>query len=84
MAEELGATFKIVDFTVIPSAEPGREGKMDAIITYMDNAGRTRMIVIPYEELKGKSDEEKFEIIKKKVFEHEKERLTFIGKEFKI
>ena len=77
-------TIKIVDLSKIPSAEPGRTGKYDLIVTYQDSAGRVRIVTIPYEEFSGKSPEEQEAIIKKYIQAQEAERLRFIGKELKI
>ena len=75
---------KIIDLSKIPSAEPGRAGKYDLIVTYQDSAGRVRIVKIPYEELSGKSPEEQEEIIRKYIQMQEEERLRFIGKTIKI
>jgi len=73
--------FKIVDLTVIPSAEPGRIGKKDAIVTYQDEAMRVRVITIPNEEIEGKEEAEVLAIIAKAIKAQEQERMRFIGKE---
>ena len=79
-----GETVKIIDQTIIPSADPKRLGKKDLIVTYQDSALRTRVVVIPYEELEGKSDEEQWEIIQKYIRAAEAERRKFIGREIKL
>ena len=76
--------YKIVDITVIPSAEPGRIGKKDAVITYQDEALRTRVVVIPYEKIEGKSPDEMLSIIASAIKRQEAERLQLIGKEITI
>ena len=76
--------YKIVDITVIPSAEPGRIGKKDAVITYQDEALRTRVVVIPYEKIEGKSPDEMLKIIASAIKRQEAERLQLIGKEITI
>jgi len=76
--------FKIVDIVTIPSAEKGRLGKYDAVITYQDEALRTRVVVIPYEKIKGKPEEEAFKIIAEAIRRKETERLKYIGKEVTI
>ena len=83
MAEEV-KTVKIIDQTIIPSAEPGRVGKKDLIITYQDEAMRIRVVTIPYEKLEGKSDEEQWEIIQEAIRAAERERRKFIGREIKL
>ena len=76
--------YKIVDMTVIPSAEPGRIGKYDAVITYQDEAMRTRVVVVPYEKIEGKPEEEAFKIIAEAIRRKEAERLKYIGREVTI
>jgi hypothetical protein len=84
MAGEGETAFKIVDISKVPSAEPGRAGKYDLIVTYQDVAGRVRIVTIPYEEWEGKSPEEQEELLRKYIRAQEEERLRFIGKEIKI
>ena len=76
--------FKIVDIVTIPSAEKGRLGKYDAVITYQDEALRTRVVVIPYEKIEGKSPDEMLSIIASAIKRQEAERLQLIGKEITI
>ena len=73
--------FKILDLTVIPSAEPGRVGKKDAIITYQDEAMRVRVITIPNEEIEGKPEPEALAIITNAIKAQEAERTKWIGRE---
>ena len=84
MAVPAGRTFKIVDLTKVPSAEAGRAGLYDIIVTYQDSAGRVRVINIPYEEFKDKSEEEKLAVIRQYIEREEGERLTFVGKEITL
>jgi len=84
MAAEEGRRFKIIDLAKVPSAEPGRAGKYDLIVTYQDAAGRVRIVTLPYEEFEGKTEEEQAEILKKYVRAQEEERLRFVGKEITI
>jgi len=84
MVEEGGATFKIVDMSKVPSAEAGRAGKYDLIVTYQDSAGRMRIVTIPYEEFQGKSEEEQMELLRKYIKMEETERLRFVGREVKV
>lgn len=84
MVEETERTFKIIDLSKVPSAEAGRAGKYDLIVTYQDTAGRVRIVTIPYEEFEGKSEEEQEELIRKYIRIQESERLRFIGREIKI
>jgi len=44
MAEAEAATYKIIDLSKVPSAEAGRAGKYDLIVTYQDAAGRVRIV----------------------------------------
>jgi len=84
MAAEIERTYKIIDLSKIPSAEAGRAGKYDLIVTYQDAAGRMRVVTIPYEEFGEKSEEEQAEILKKYILVQETERLRFVGKEIKL
>jgi hypothetical protein len=84
MAEIGEVTYKIVDLAKVPSAEAGRAGKYDLIVTYQDSAGRVRIVTIPYEEFTNRSEEEQAEILRKYIKMQEEERLRFIGREFKI
>jgi len=72
---------KIVDVTVIPSAEAGRLGKKDAVVTYQDEAMRVRVITIPYENLEGKSEAEQLTLIAEAIKAQEAERARLVGKE---
>jgi len=72
---------KIVDVTVIPSAEAGRLGKKDAVVTYQDEAMRVRVITIPYENLEGKSEAEQLALIAEAIKAQEAERARLVGKE---
>jgi len=73
--------YKIVDLTVIPSAEPGRVGKKDAIVTYQDEAMRVRVITIPYEEIEDKPDDVVLAVITNAIKAQEGERVKWIGRE---
>jgi hypothetical protein len=75
---------KIIDVFEIPSAEPGRLGKYDVIVTYQDEAMRARTITIPREELEGKSPEERLRIIANAIKAKEQERLAIVGREVVI
>ncbi|MHC1596982.1 MAG: hypothetical protein ACXQT3_01565, partial [Methermicoccaceae archaeon] len=65
MAEAEAATYKIIDLSKVPSAEAGRAGKYDLIVTYQDTAGRVRIVTIPYEEFAGKTEDEQAETLRK-------------------
>jgi hypothetical protein len=84
MAEELGATFRIVDMSKVPSAEAGRAGKYDLIVTYQDSAGRVRVVTIPYEEFANKTPEEQEAVLRKYIKAQEEERLRFVGREIRV
>ena len=84
MADEGSVTFKIIDVTKIPSAEAERMGKYDLVITYQDNAGRVRVVTIPYENIAGKPDAEQMKIIGDAIRAQEAERLKFLGKTITI
>lgn len=75
---------KIVDMIVMPSAEPTRLGKKDAVVTYQDEVMRVRVVTIPYEELAGKTEEEQLRKITEVIKAQEAERTRFIGKELAL
>lgn len=84
MVEELGTTYRIVDLTKIPSAESGRVGKYDLVVTYQDSAGRMRVITVPYEQFGGKSEAEQEKILAQYIRAAERERISFVGREIKL
>lgn len=84
MAEELGGTYRIVDLTKIPSAESGRVGKYDLVVTYSDVAGRVRVITLPYEQFGGKNEAEQTALLAAAIRAAERERIAFIGREIKL
>jgi len=86
MAEETtpAKVFKILDLTKVPSAEAGRIGKYDLLVTYQDAAGRVRITKLPYEQFEGKSEEEQEKLIREAILREESERLKFIGREIKL
>lgn len=84
MAEVPRPRFKIIDFTKVPSAEEGRVGKYDAIVTYQDEAGRVRVITIPWEKLEGKSEDEVLSIVAEYIKRNESLRTALIGREITI
>jgi len=51
-------TVTIIDKREIPSADPARVGKMDAMITYSVDTFRTYLITLPDEKLGGPDEEE--------------------------
>jgi hypothetical protein len=77
----VGRRVKIQDMTVVPSAEPGRIGKKDVIVTYQDEAMRVRIITIPYENIEGKAENEVVTIITNAIKAQEAERTKYIGRE---
>ena len=84
MAEAPRRSIKIVDMFEIPSGQPERLGKYDVIVTYQDEAMRTRTVTIPREELEGKSDTEKLATITKAIRAKEAERSAVVGKSIEI
>lgn len=75
---------KIIDVIVMPSAEPTRLGKKDAVVTYQDEVMRVRVVTIPYEELAGKTEEEQLKKIAEVIRAQEAERTRFIGRELTL
>jgi len=84
MPEEATTAFKLIDLSKIPSAEAGRVGKYDLVVTYQDAAGRVRIVTIPYEDFGGKSEEEQTEVLRAAIRAQESERTRFIGTEIRI
>ena len=84
MAEVPTLRLKIIDVTKIPSAESGRVGKYDAVVTYQDEAGRVRVVTVPWEELEGKSPDEALEVIARVIRSNESFRKSLIGREVTV
>lgn len=84
MEEVSALRFKIVDVVKLPSAEEGRIGKYDVVVTYQDANRRTRVVTIPWEMLEGKTDEEQFAIITDYIRREEGFRKAMIGRELII
>jgi hypothetical protein len=84
MAEAPRKTVKIVDMFEIPSGQPERLGKYDVIVTYTDEAMRTRTVTIPREDIEGKSDADRIAIITKAIRAKEAERGAVVGKSIEI
>jgi len=84
MAEEVRPRFRIIDFTKVPSAEEGRIGKYDAIVTYQDDAGRVRVITIPWEKLEGKNEDEILSIVADYIRRSGRLRMALIGREIVV
>lgn len=79
-----GQKVKIIDMTILPSAEAGRMGKKDLVITYQDDNLRARIILIPTERIEGKSEEERLALIADVIRSQEGERRQFIGREISV
>ena len=84
MAEVPKKSVKVVDMFEIPSGQPERLGKYDVIVTYQDEAMRTRTVTIPREELEGKSDTERLAVISSAIKAKEAERGAVVGKTITI
>jgi hypothetical protein len=84
MAVEPERLYRIVDLAKIPSAEAGRVGKYDLVVTYQDGAGRIRVVTLPYEEFGGKTPEEQEAILRKYIRAQEEERIRFVGRELRL
>lgn len=74
-------TVKILDKREIPSADPLRVGKMDAMITYQVDTFRTYLITIPNEELTPDVEDE---VIKAAIRTDLAERERWARKELEI
>jgi len=75
------ATIKILDKREIPSADPARVGKFDALITYQVDTFRTYLITVPQEELTPEAEDE---VIKAAIRKDLAERERWAGKELEI
>ena len=84
MAEDVGYSVRIVDVTKLPSAEQGRIGKYDVVVTYQDPAGRMRVISIPWEKLEGLPEDEMLNVIAEYIKRNERWRKVIIGKEVTV
>ena len=84
MAEVPTLRFRIVDVVKLPSAEEGRIGKYDVVVTYQDTNGRTRVVTIPWEVLEGKTEDEQLAIISEYIRQEEGFRKAMIGREITV
>jgi len=84
MPEEEAFIVKIVDVVKVPSAEVGREGKYDYVVSYQDAAGRMRIINVPAEEVEAETHEKMLENIAAFIRKAEAFRKFAIGREIKI
>jgi len=84
MAEVPTLRFRIVDVVKLPSAEEGRIGKYDVVVTYQDINGRTRVVTIPWEVLEGKTEDEQLAIISEYIRKEEGFRKAMIGREITV
>ena len=84
MAEVPTLRFRIVDVVKLPSAEEGRIGKYDVVVTYQDTNGRTRVVTIPWEVLEGKTEDEQLAIISDYIRKEEGFRKAMIGREITV
>jgi len=84
MAEVPTLRFRIVDVVKLPSAEEGRIGKYDVVVTYQDTNGRTRVVTIPWEVLEGKTEDEQLAIISEYIRKEEGFRKAMIGREITV
>jgi len=75
------ATIKILDKREIPSAEPDRVGKFDAMITYQVDTFRTYLITVPQEELTPEAEDE---VVKAAIRADLAERERWAGKELEL
>lgn len=75
------ATVKILDKREIPSADPERVGKFDAMITYQVDTFRTYLITVPQEELTPETEDN---VITQAIKADLVERERWAGKELQI
>ncbi|TDA32459.1 MAG: hypothetical protein DSO04_02185 [Hadesarchaea archaeon] len=73
-----------MDRTRMPSLDTSRMGRYDETITFMDDRGRTYVLVIPAEELEGKSEEEQARIIAERARALVGQRSSWTGRELSI
>ncbi len=75
------AKVKIIDKREIPSADPQRVGKMDAMVTYQLDTFRTYLITVPNESLTPETEDE---VIKAAIRTDMVERERWAGKELEL
>ena len=80
----LGEEVTIKDMIHVLSTSPERVGLFDEVISYQDQARRTYLIIIPSEELEGKTDEEQERIITERIRAQIAERKRWIGREITV
>lgn len=71
----------IVDKREIPSADPARVGKLDAMIVYRLDGFRSYLVTLPNEKLGGRDEDA---VIAAAIKADLAERERFIGKEMEI
>lgn len=71
----MAQSFKVIDVRRIPSADPGRLGKLDFLVTYQLDAFRTYMVTIAKDDLNEA-------VIKEAVTKDLQALTAWTGKEF--
>jgi len=75
---------RIITRVRFPSADPGRLGRYDEVITYMTPDGRTWMITIPAEIFDGRIEAEQERIIAERIKADIQARAVWEGREITI
>ena len=66
------------------STSTERVGLFDEVFSYEDQARRTHIIIIPYEELEGKTEEEQIAIVTERIRAQVEERKSWAGRKITI
>lgn len=77
----MAQTVTIVDKREIPSADPARVGKLDAMITYSVDTFRTYLITLPNERLGGPDEED---VVREAIREDLAERERWVERKIEV
>jgi hypothetical protein len=75
---------RIIDRVKVPSPDPGRVGKFDYMITYIDEAMRAGVVTMWAEILDGKTDAEQERLIAERIKAEIAERVKWTGREISV
>jgi hypothetical protein len=75
---------RIIDRVKVPSPDPGRVGKFDYMITYIDEVMRAGVVTMWAELLDGKPDAEQERLIAERIKAEIAERTKWAGREISV
>jgi hypothetical protein len=75
---------RIIDRVKVPSPDPGRVGKFDYMVTYIDEAMRAGVVTMWAELLDGKSEVDQERIIAERIKAEIAERVKWTGREISV